>query len=158
MCETRLNEYGIRRVTESMQELSWNFVAGLPQPQRREDLPGRLFDPMPGGVGSLVKAQIPFTRTPLTVTDGSEEDLRRIQAFTKFSGEGLEPIRIVQVLGYARATQKECLKNRIFLAESFPRVQLLWIHSDGAHWIFSILSGSTRRQYLTKRSLGIGWT
>ena len=121
MCETRLNEHGIRRVTESMQDLSWSFISGPPQPQRREGVPGRLFDPMPGGVGSLVKTQIPFARTSLTVTDWTEEDLRRIQAFTIFPGEGLEPIRIVQIYGYARAHSdpERMIKNESFLQKVF---------------------------------------
>ena len=116
MCETRLNEHGIRRVKESIQELSWNFIAGHPQSQRQQDVPGRLFDPMPGVVGSFVKSDLPAVKTAFTVEGWSEDESRRVHAFSVFPGEGMEPIRIVQVYGYARAHDDA---DRMELNEAF---------------------------------------
>ena len=103
MCETRVNEYGIRLVSESLEDQNWRFLAGLPQPQRRLGVPGRFLDPMPGGVGSFIKTHIPFVRSNLLVDGLTDEDLRRVQSYTVFAGNGMEPVRVIQLYGYARA-------------------------------------------------------
>ena len=73
---------------------------------------------MPGGVGSFVKSDLPAVKTALTVEGWSEDELRRVQAFSVFPGEGMEPIRIVQVYGYARAHDDA---DRMELNEAFLR-------------------------------------
>ena len=104
MCETRLNHHGIRRVKETIAEQNWEFTAGLPQPQRREGIEGRYFYPIPGGVGAYIRSHLPFCTSARCYTeDWSDEDLRRNHSFSLFPGDGLEPIRVIQVYRYARA-------------------------------------------------------
>ena len=76
------------------------FVAGLPQPQRREGVRGRDFDAMPGGVGSFVEAELPCARNEFVVEDSTEEDWRRVQMFTVLPGFGTGR---TQVYGLATA-------------------------------------------------------
>ena len=103
LCETRLNDTGIRLIQDSLQELNWTFVPGKAQPQRRPGVEGRYLDAMPGGVGFMVKGHVPFVRTPLLLDDYTEEESRRIVAITVVPEDGVTPVRIYQIYGYARA-------------------------------------------------------
>ena len=75
---------------------------------------------MPGGVGSYVKAELPFARNEFAVEDWTEEH-RRIQALTIFPGSGLEPIRIVQIYGssWSRNDGERMARNENLLEEVF---------------------------------------
>ena len=103
LCETRLNDTGIRLIQDSLRDLNWTFTPGKAQPQRRPGVDGRYLDAMPGGVGFMVKGHIPFVRTSLLLDDYTEEESRRIVAITIVPEDGMTPIRIYQVYGFARA-------------------------------------------------------
>ena len=103
LCETRLNETGIRLIHESLKDLNWTFVPGKAQPQRRAGVEGRFLDAMPGGVGVMAKSHIPIVRTPLLLDTYTEEESRRVVSVTILPGGGLEPVRIYQIYGFARA-------------------------------------------------------
>ena len=94
------------------------FVAGLPQPQRREGVCGRDFDAIPGGVGSFVEAELPYARNEFVVEDATEENWRRVQMFTVLPGFGTEPTRIMQVYGLATARDDGDTMAR---NETFPK-------------------------------------
>ena len=89
-------------------------MPGQPQPQRRLDADGRYFDAMPGGVALLTKSDIPYFRTPLIAE--YEEENRRALAVTLLPGQGLEPIRVYQIYGFARARDDH---ERMILNENF---------------------------------------
>ena len=102
-CEARLNDVGFRLVHQSLIDLSWSFVPGYPQLQRRPGEEGRYLDAMPGGVGFLVKDHLPHVRTPLLLDEFTDEDRRRVVSMTILSEDGLEPLRLFQVYGCSRA-------------------------------------------------------
>ena len=103
MSETRLNNAGFKLVQDSLEDLNWSFVPGISQPQRRPGVEGRYLDAMPGGVGFLIKKHIPHVRTTLLLDEFNEDERRRVVSVTMLPGNGLEPVRLFQVYGYARA-------------------------------------------------------
>ena len=50
----------------------------------------------------MVKAHVPFVRTPL-LDECTEEESRRIVAITVVPEDGLTPVRIYQIYGFSRA-------------------------------------------------------
>ena len=130
MSETRLTATGIRSIHESLEEINLVFVSGEPQPQRRPDADGRYFDAVPGGVGLLAKSHIPKTRTPLIAAEYTEEETRRTLAVTLFRGQGLEPIRVYQIYGFARARDDH---ERMMLNESFLGKNFQDATANGGH-------------------------
>ena len=50
-----------------------------------------------------VKGHVPFGQTLLLLDDYTEEESRRVVAFTVFPEDGLAPVKIYQILGFARA-------------------------------------------------------
>ena len=88
--------------TRLVTRIKLDFVPGKAQPQRRPGVEGRYLDAMPGGVGFMVKGHVPFVRTPLLLDGYTEEESRRIVATTVVPEDGVTPVRIYQIYGYAR--------------------------------------------------------
>ena len=68
-----------------------------------------------------MKAELPFARIEFVVEDWTEEERRRVQMFPVLPGVGTEPIRVIQVYGFARARDDgdRVAKNETFLQTVF---------------------------------------